>query len=620
MAGQMNQRRVVLPILGLVISGGVLACTQGSEGAETFEAQCASCHTAPGAERAPLLETLRDRSPAAIVASLTTGTMALQGQALTPPERRTVAEFITGRAISSDRITNTVGRCDGNAAFTMPFESPHWNGWGAGHTNLRFQPTEQARLSIDGVRGLALKWAFGFPESTTAWAQPAVAGGRLFVGSQDGVVYALDAKTGCRHWTYAARGGVRTAITVGVRAGGHAVFFGDTTARVYAIDAITGTELWRRDVEQHPAARITGAPTLHAGRLYVPVSSIEEWLAADEAYRCCTFRGSVVALEAATGDPLWKTFIIPEDPQATGTHPDGTTRAGGAGGAIWSAPTIDAERGVAYVGTGNAYTRPATDATDAILALDLDSGAIRWVAQLTPEDAYITGCERSNANCPEDLGPDYDFGASPALVTSADGPDLLVVGQKSGMTYALDPDRAGAIVWQHRAGAGSELGGIEWGFAVDGEHAYFAASDTLASEPGGLSAVRVSTGELIWHAEPPPPLCESGVGRVVRAVSSLASFLSGCNASLPGAVTAIPGVVFAGSNDGGLRAHAAETGEVIWTYDTNREFDTVNGVPAAGGSLNASGPVVVDGMVYASSGYDFIGSRPGNVLLAFGTE
>ena len=335
----------------------------------------------------------------------------------------------------------------------------------------------------------------------------------------------------------------------------------------------------------------------------MPVSSIEEVLAGNRNYGCCTFRGSIVALDAATGDQIWKAFTIPEEPVATGTGPDGTTLSGPAGAAIWASPTIDAERGLIYAATGNAYTQPAAETSDAIVAFELESGEIRWWNQLTPADAFILGCGGNNPNCPEDEGPDFDFGASVALVTLSNGSDLLVIGQKSGVTYGLDPDSDGAIVWQNRVGAGSALGGIEWGFAV---------SDVISPRPGGLSAVRLRTGELVWKAEPPPPICAESGART--------GIMSGCDAALLAAVSAIPGVVFSGSNHGGLRAHSAETGEVLWLYDTNREFDTVNNVPASGGSMNASGPVIVDGMLYVNSGYAFLSSRAGNVLLAFGLE
>ncbi len=606
-------RRFFVPfVLSLIVIAGGSVAVQEPDGAALFDAQCRTCHTPPGVPRAPMLEAMRARPPEAIVRALTTGPMILQGQDLTVLERHALARFITGRTVPTDPIGTTVDRCKATPALPALFARPHWSGWGAGPENRRFQPAASAGLTADQVPRLTLQWAFGFPDTTAAWAQPAVAGGRLFVGSQNGVVYALDANTGCSYWTYAARGGVRTAISIGTARDGYALYFGDTGARVYALDAATGAELWVRDVESHPAARITGAPTLHAGRLYVPVSSIEEALAADPSYPCCTFRGSIVALDAATGEQVWKAFTMSGQAMPGGGAPKTSTGQGPAGAAIWSSPTIDARRRLVYAATGNAYSQPAAATSDAILAFDLATGEMRWSKQLTSRDAYIMGCERSHPNCPKEPGPDHDFGASPALVTTAGGRDLLVAGQKSGMVYALDPERNGDVVWQHRAGHGGALGGIEWGFAVDADMAYFAVSDMITKTPGGLSALRVATGERVWHAAPPPPICADAGART--------GFLSGCDTSLPAAVTAIPGVVFSGSNDGGFRAHAAETGTVIWTYDTNRSFDTVNGIKAAGGSMNAAGAVVVDGMVYVPSGYAFIGSRPGNVLLAFGVR
>ena len=341
---------------------------------------------------------------------------------------------------------------------------------------------------------------------------------------------------------------------------------------------------------------------LHEGRLYVPVSSLEELLAADPEYPCCTFRGSVAALDAATGEPIWQSFTIPETPRPRGRNPEGAFLMGPSGAAVWSAPTVDAERGLIYAATGNAYTEPAAATSDAIVAFDIDTGAIRWTHQLTPGDAFILNCRGGNPNCPDDDGPDFDFGSSPVLVSMTDGRDLLVIGQKSGVGYGLDPDRDGAIVWQYRVGAGSALGGIEWGFAVDARKAYFANSDYLTPEPGGLAAVRLRTGELVWYAEPHEPVCDR------------------CSPALLAAVTAIPGAVFSGAYDGLFRAYDAENGSVLWEHDTNRAYDTVNGVTAKGGSINGPGAVVVDGMVYVNSGYAAFGGRPGNVLLAFGVD
>lgn len=463
-----------------------------------------------------------------------------------------------------------------------------------------------AGLSAADVPRLTLKWALGFPDASVAWSSPTVAGGRVYVGSQNGTVYSLDAKTGCIHWIYSATGGVRTAIAVGSAGGTNPalVYFGDTAANAYALDAETGRVVWSRKVDDHPLARITGSPTLHADRLYVPVSSYEESQGADPRYECCTFRGSVSALDAATGRVIWKTAMITDPLQRRGTSTAGVALWGPSGSGIWSAPTIDEDRKRIYVATGNAYSAPAHKTTNAVVALDLDGGAIRWIRQVTPGDVYLSNCRAGNPNCPEVNGPDFDFG-SPPVLTRANGRDLLVIGQKSGLAFALDPAHDGEVMWEYRAGQGGVLGGIEWGAAVDGENAYFAVSDILQPKPGGIHAVRLATGQRAWFTPPPTAIC--GTGR-------------GCNAAQSAAVTAIPGVVFSGSNDGALRAYETKTGAVVWEFDTNKDFTTVNGVGAKGASLIGPGPVVAGGMVYVNSGYGAFGGRPGNVLLAFGLE
>ena len=597
-----------LPAAALVAVtvGAAPGAAQTPDGEALFETHCTACHLATVIPRALAIDNMRALAPEAIVGALTDGAMRQQGEELDLPERQAIAEFITGRPVSAASGSSAGdGACTPSAAADWPGLNggPRWNGWGAGVTNTRFQPAAHARLPAADVPRLRLEWAFGYPNSATAQSQPTLVGGRLFVASERGVVYALDARTGCTHWSFEAQSGVRSAMTVGRLANGrHAVFFGDFNANVYALDAATGGEIWRRDVEKHVAARITGAPVLHDGRLYVPVSSLEELLAADPEYPCCTFRGSLAALDAATGEVVWQAFTIPEAPQPRGRNPDGNFLMGPAGAAVWSAPTIDADRGLVYAGTGNAYAEPAAPTSDAIVAFDLDTGALRWTQQLTPGDAFILGCGRGNPNCPDDDGPDFDFGASPVLITMTDGRDLLVIGQKSGVAYGLDPDRDGAVVWQYRVGAGSELGGIEWGFAVDAEKAYFANSDYLTPEPGGLAAVRLRPGELVWYAEPHEPVCEA------------------CSPALLAAVTATPGVVFSGAYDGLFRAYDAANGSLLWEYDTNGDYASVNGVAARGGSINGPGPVVVDGMVYVNSGYAAFGGRPGNVLLAFAVD
>jgi polyvinyl alcohol dehydrogenase (cytochrome) len=591
----------------IVLAGGLhIPAAQAPSGEQIFRERCATCHTGAADSRAPAPAALATRTTRAIVDSLATGAMRPQGSRLGGAERRAVAEYLTGKPLGGDVTGAEHGRCTTSPPMPASAEMPQWSGWSPTTGNARFQTAEQAGLSETDLPRLRLVWAFGFPDASVTWSQPTVRGGRVFVGSQNGTVYALDAMTGCVHWAFGAAGGVRTATTVGpgVASGPLYAFFGDTAGNVHALDASTGAPVWVRQVDDHPSARITGSPTLHEGRLFVPVASYEEAQGADPQYPCCTFRGSVVALDAGTGRVIWKTYMIAGEPARRGTSSAGVPLWGPSGAAIWSAPTVDAARGALYVATGNAYSAPAAPTTDAVVALDLETGAIRWVRQVTPGDVYVSNCRPGNPNCPDMPGPDFDFG-SPPILARAEGRDLLVIGQKSGMAFAMDPAREGELLWEYRAGRGGVLGGIEWGAAVDAEHAYFAVSDITTPEPGGLHAVRLATGLRSWFAPPPPPAC--GRGR-------------GCSAAQSAAVTAIPGVVFSGSNDGSLRAYSAATGAIVWQIDTNREYRTVNQVPARGASIIGPGTAVVGGMVYVNSGYGAFGGRPGNVLLAFGLE
>lgn len=586
---------------------GLLSVTANAQipvAAALFEEHCASCHLADVIPRALAIDNMRAMSPGAIIAALTNGSMKQQGMELNLEERQLLAEYITGRSIEADPA-EAFGACAPSlsSGWRGLDQGPNWNGWGGSLINQRHQPLQHALLDVEGIPRLMLKWVFGFPNADAAQAQPTLVGGRLFVGSQRGIVYALDSKTGCTHWSFEAQSGVRSAMTVArLNDGRHVVLFGDYNANVYALDANTGAEIWQVEVDEHEAARITGAPVLYGDRLYIPVSSSEETLAADPEYPCCTFRGSLVVLGIETGQLVWKSFSISEEPRPRGRNPDGAFLMGPAGAALWSTPTIDVMRGLVYVATGNAYTEPAAGTSDSVIAFDIETGVTRWVRQFTKADVFVQGCRDGNANCPSRTGPDFDFGASPALVTLEDGRDMLVIGQKSGFGYGLDPEDEGEIVWQRRVGPDDSLGGIEWGFAVDGRTAYFPNSDRATRMVGGLTAVRVRTGERVWSTDPQEAVCAE------------------CAAGIFAAVTSIPGAIFSGSYDGTVRAYSSEDGSVVWEYNTNGEYETVNGLTATGGSINGAGPVIVDGMLYVNSGYGIFGGRPGNALLAFGLD
>jgi polyvinyl alcohol dehydrogenase (cytochrome) len=522
------------------------------------------------------------------------------------------------------------GACsDNGAAFADPLSKPRWNGWGADPSQHRFQPSDMARLAPSDASRLKLKWAFGFPGATRSVAQPTIFGGRVFVGSWNGKVYALDAKSGCTYWEFDAGKAVRSAVVIGQRADGWAAYFGDQGANVYSVDAMTGGELWRTKVDDHPAAITTGSPTLIGTTLFVPVSSFEEVTGANKSYSCCTFRGSLVALDPSTGKILWKAFTIAEQAKPGATNAAGVQLMGPSGAAIWSAPTFDAVVNRIYATTGDNYSDPPTETSDAILAFDAGSGEAAWSRQVTSGDAYNIACRPTpRENCPKANGPDLDFGSSAVLANLANGKRVLVAGQKSGVVTALDPDHGGEVVWQKRVGAGGTLGGVQWGVAADQNNVYVAVSDarlsavapgTPGAQPlvfnpkvtilydsktgGGLSALKLATGEEVWRTPHP------GCGDV-----------PGCSPAQSAAVTAIPGLVFSGGLDGHLRAYLAADGRIVCDIDTKGDYQTVNGVAAKGGSIDGGGAVVVDGIVYLGSGSGIFGGTPGNVLLAYSVD
>ena len=496
-----------------------------------------------------------------------------------------------------------------------------WNGWSPGSGNARFQPGDAAGLSIDQIGRLKLKWAFGFDGDVTAFSQPTVLDGQVFVGSAGGMIHALRASSGCLQWVFQANGPVRMSILAVPLGRRHALLFGDQTGWFYSLEAETGKLLWKKKIEEHDATRLTGTPVAYGGNVFVPAASWEETRSLDSNYPCCTFRGSVTALRIRDGQQVWKSYLVPE-PKRTGQSKRGTPQFGPSGAGVWASPTLDVKRGVMYIATGDNYSSPATSLSDAIVALEIATGHVIWSKQTTAGDAYNSSCGTDKQICPDEDGPDYDFGSSAILTQLPGGRDILLAGQKSGMVYALDPEKKGELMWEVRiATRGPNMGpsvGVQWGMSTDGQKVYAATSSSGRTPPkdpldtrrnildpqqgGGLTALRIADGSKAWYA--PPIVCAPGAP-------------SGCSPAQSAAVTGIPGVVFSASMDGHLRGYNAEDGKVIWDFDTARQFQTVNGVKAAGGSIDGPGPVVVHGMVFINSGYSRFGGIPGNVLLAF---
>ncbi len=587
---------------------------------QLFQKHCASCHQATaGAEaRVPQIAALKTMTPAAILRTIESGIMKTQAAPLSGDERQKIANFL-GTAVTVERRREEIANpCPANSGWK---DAAGWTSWGGGLTNTRFLAAKEAGIEGDAVPRLKLKWAFAFPDTSTLRSQPAVYRGRVFVGSQDGSIYALDTASGCVHWSTTVQSQVRSGITVGEIAGNPAIFFGDSAGYVYALDAAIGKQVWRMRPEEHGASTLTATPVFYEGRLYVGVASREEALSVSPGYVCCTFRGSESALDAATGKVVWKRYMIPETAKQRGKTKTGAAVFGPSGVGVWTAPTLDPERDTMYVTTGDNYSEPATSLSDAVVALKMSTGEILWSKQFTAKDAWNSSCQLpGKVNCPDAEGPDWDFASSAILVPLQNGKRVLLLPQKSAIIYGVDPDQRGKILWQERIGEGGTVGGIEWGSATDGRNVYVALSDIrfeIARKPGsndrtyqldpnkggGLFAFRIDNGERMWQT--PPPRCEDR---------------RPCSPAQSAAITAIPGAVFSGSEDGHIRAYSTVNGRIIWDFDTAREYQTVNGVPGHGGAIDVAGPVVAGGMVFTVSGYPARGGLGGNVLLAFGLE
>jgi polyvinyl alcohol dehydrogenase (cytochrome) len=589
--------------LALLFLFSVARGSQHPDGAALFQKRCSFCHHEGNSAHAPSLGALQHLSENTILFALGTGVMKAQGSQLTEGERVAVAQFLS-TSRSGAPAPRPGGYCSGRPRPLV--DDPGWTEWGVDVVNSRFMPAKAAELNRATIPRLKLKWAFGFRGAWATFGQPTVFGGRIFAGSEDGHVYSLDAKTGCTYWIFKAPATVKTAVSVGL--GGRVAFFGDVNADVYAVNASTGSLIWKVHADPHSQARITGSPVLYGNRLFVPVSSGEEGAAIDPKYPCCTFRGNVVALNAATGKRIWKAYTIPDASRPTGRkNSAGTALWGPSGGSVWSAPAIDPKGRAIYVATGNSYSDPPSPYTDAIIAFNINTGKMLWSRQLTANDIWNTACVAPDkANCPPTPGNDFDFGAPPILRTLPNGRRLLLALQKSGVVYALDPDHQGRIVWQSRIGKGGPLGGIQWGGAAGERYVYVPLSDWSPTDPtagGGLFALQLATGKKVWYTPPPKPACAKQVG---------------CSAAQSAPVTLIPGVVLSGSEDGTLRAYDTRTGKVIWQFNDLHDFQTVNGVAARGGSMDATGAAVVGGMLYVDSGYT--NEISGNVLLAFSVD
>jgi polyvinyl alcohol dehydrogenase (cytochrome) len=578
-----------------------------AEGAALYAARCAACHDHASGRVPPKVLISITRSAEDVIDTLTLGVMRAQATGLSAAQIKTLAVYLTGKQ-PQPRAAPDANLCPGPVAAQLG--AGDWRSWGLDLASSRFQ-TEPG-FSAAQVPRLKLRWTFAYP-GRAAFNQPAVIGNLVLTGGTGGRVFALDARSGCTYWSYDAGSLVRTGIVIAevpaARAPDHqtrtVAWFGDDRGTLHAIDVKNGSRLWTLRLDDHPITRLVGTPQLHGATLYAPVSSFEEVAAADPKYHCCTFRGSLVAVDAGSGRQLWRAYTVRTPAQELKTA-SGQTLSGPAGGAVFSAPTIDPKHGRIYLGTGDSYTNVVSDSTNAVLALNLDDGARVWTHQVAKNDAWILLCTGApTGNCPSPLGPDFDFSSSPMLITHGDR-QFLVAGAKSGIVYGLDPQAGGRLLWQRVLARGTPNGAILWASANDGERAYIATSEydpEAKKGPGALVALDPASGAVRWRTPTPDDPCAWGS--------------ENCSHALLAGVTVIPGVVFAGAMDGYMRAYDARDGHIVWQFDTGQSFDAVNGVRGHGGAIDYGGEVIAHGMLFVNSGSM---RQPGNLLLAFSPE
>jgi polyvinyl alcohol dehydrogenase (cytochrome) len=608
--------------LSVTVSGNAQETKPPTEhpGKAVYEKACASCHDHPDTSRAPTLQTLQAMGYQAVNYALTLGKMQAMAATLSNDERSAVTDYLTGRELATGDWT-AAHMCTGNRKKVDLRATPIISGFGFDMKNHRALTAAQTGLHTKDFANLELAWSLGFPKATTMRAQPAIVGTTLFLPVADAqAMYALDiAGPPCVKWIYKTAAPLRTSAAYGELPGSKrkVVVFADIGTNVHMLDAATGELIWTQNVGLYQWSIATGTPVIYKDRVFVPISQYEITIGGDPKHLCCTTHGAVTALDAATGAKIWTAHTMAEA-KPVRDRGDGQMIWGPSGAPIWNSPSIDEKRGVLYVGTGEATSEPADENTDSILAIDMKTGAIRWHFQATANDIFVGSCARTpGPNCPKSsVYRDVDFGASTVLAKRSNGKDILLAGQKAGTLWAFDPDQNGKVLWRQDFGEGSPLGGIHWGIATDGERVFAPINRPYGFSPGkqdptqkpGLHAVKIDTGEVLWTfiAEPD---CSGDREKRIRNCQT--------NIGLSAAPAVIDGAVVTGSVDGILRVFDAKTGAVLFTYNTARSFDTVNGVEGSGGAIDAASISAANGYLFVSSGYGMFGQTAGNVLLAF---
>lgn len=589
-------------------------------GEKTYKARCAMCHDKPDITRAPAFSTLRKMPAQQIRIALTEGVMQQQAAGLSREEREALIAYLAPPApAASKRSWIEPLLCEAGHRAVDLSGPETLTQMGVDPANARRLTAQQAGLTNAQLSRLDVAWTIAFPQTTTLRSQGVIVGSTLFYAApQANQILAIDIESGCVKWSHEAAGPPRTSLAYGPLGpgGAKALIFGDSKGSINTLEAATGALIWRVDPRHDKTVPLTGAPVLFEDRIIVPISASDVGRAANPQYACCTSHGAVAAMDAATGRQLWIAHTM-EDAKPLGRKNGvGIEMLGPSGAPIWSSPTIDVKRGLVYATTGENTSGPNTKTSDAVLAIDIKTGENRWTFQALPRDIWNMSCVpgRPGANCPftvdESVMKDFDFGAGVIIAKRKNGRDILLAGQKSGHVWAINPDKAGALVWSHRFGEGTALGGIHWGLTTDGRRLFVPINDPLYAGRGepGLNAIDIDTGKVLWRWA---ATADCADGRAQRLVNCETKF------GLSAAPFAVDNAVLTGSLDGKLRIFDGADGKVLFTYDTARDFGERHGLAASGGAIDSQSVFAGAGTVFVGSGYGSFNQQPGNVLVAF---
>jgi polyvinyl alcohol dehydrogenase (cytochrome) len=589
-----------------------------------YDQVCAGCHAAPEpGGRTPPLAALRKMSAEQIRAALTTGVMKPVGDALDRQQVRDVVAYLAAPAEPPGAAWIDEARCAPQKRAVDLAARPAQVGFGVDTDNSRHMTATQAGLTGKQAAKLEVAWTLAMPRTSLLRGQGVVVGSTLFYpAGQTGFLLALDTKSGCVKWASPVPGGVSASLAFGRLGakGPWAVVAGDGQGHLDAWDARNGQLAWSVDPRHDKSVPLTGTPLFADDKILVPISAIDVANALRGTFGCCKAHGALAAVDAATGKPLWTWHTMPDAQPLGRRNSQGADLYGPSGAPIWSSPSVDLKAGVAYTATGENTSPPATGTSDSLIAVDLATGAARWVFQALKNDIYNMSCPAGGLggrppgpNCffagEGTVMRDHDFGGGPLIWRGSGGRSLILAGQKSGDVWAVDA-RTGHEVWRQSFGKGTALGGVHWGIATDGVRVFAPISDPGVPAPlnaAGLYAVDIATGKVAWSWRAAPD-CEGG--RKARVPSCDVRY----GLSAPPLV--VDGAVIAGGLDGRLYVFEAASGKLSATYDTAVAYQGANKVPGAGGAIDAAGPFAGDGMVFVSSGYARFGQQAGNVLVA----